>query len=528
MDIIENTPLSAANTQQLQKNLEAFKQAYDQAGTHSPSLAKIRALFPDLQVHVDACFIGNPYATEIFEAHLRDELFASDRLYHVLRLYPSQNRGVAEVLAQRLRVCPKKLFIGNGATEIIQMLLQRFSGPRVLVNLPTFSSYYEFLESHQTAIFNYLPEEKNFALDIDHLAQLAEEEQADTVILINPNNPDGGFLNPQQMDSCLKRLQNIPLVIVDESFIHFASPKEGNPYDLSIIHQLDRYPNVVLVKSMSKDLGIAGARLGYTIMPEAWVNTILEKGYLWNISCLAETIIGLYNQEKVFNEYLQARHRYMSELELFMAGLQRIPGLRTVPSKTNFALVKITDGRTSTDIVGRMLFEFGVYIRDCRDKKGLYGEYLRISSGTKEENHRTLNALEEIFAPRSNRILQRIPGQNRLSYQKETIRMEFENYSLTSSDYDSTRIPIGLELILGQMAMNAKPISQQSLLDAGCGTGNYLASLAPKVGSLVGMEKNPAMLERARHKLTNFTNVSVQEGDITAMNFAPELFDSGR
>lgn len=90
----------------------------------------------------------------------------------------------------------------------------------------------------------------------------------------------------------------------------------------------------------------------------------------------------------------------------------------------------------------------------------------------------------------------------------------FENYTDTSANYDLTRLPVGLELILGAFASGSPPLAQQTVLDAGCGTGNYIAALAGRVGRIQGVEFNPGMLAGARVKFSAQPDVQLEEGSI--------------
>ena len=87
----------------------------------------------------------------------------------------------------------------------------------------------------------------------------------------------------------------------------------------------------------------------------------------------------------------------------------------------------------------------------------------------------------------------------------------FENYTNTSENYDLTRQPVGLELIFGALACGSRPLGDQTVLDAGCGTGNYLPALAGKVARVEGVELNPGMLETARTKMANHQEVTLQQ-----------------
>ena len=91
---------------------------------------------------------------------------------------------------------------------------------------------------------------------------------------------------------------------------------------------------------------------------------------------------------------------------------------------------------------------------------------------------------------------------------------QFENYTSTSQNYDRTRRPAGLELILGALACGSRPLAEQTVLDAGCGTGNYLAPLAAKVGRVEGVELNPGMLAAAQAKVVELPEVRLQQGSV--------------
>ena len=93
-------------------------------------------------------------------------------------------------------------------------------------------------------------------------------------------------------------------------------------------------------------------------------------------------------------------------------------------------------------------------------------------------------------------------------------QIEYENYHDTSKGYDNTRIPVGLEIYLGCFAGTNRPLLEQSILDSGCGTGNYLQALKKKVGHLYGLELNKGMLAQAREKCQNETNIQLRQGNL--------------
>ena len=103
----------------------------------------------------------------------------------------------------------------------------------------------------------------------------------------------------------------------------------------------------------------------------------------------------------------------------------------------------------------------------------------------------------------------------------------YENYAAVSADYDRTRVPIGVEVILGCLAASGGPLASSRLLDAGCGTGGYSAALRPHLGAIDAVDLNPSMLGVARAKLdrTPGCPVTLHEASIDALPFEDACFD---
>lgn len=384
------TPEQTAIAEQLSKMKE-------EAGSHSPSLLTLREQLPALDIGVDACFISNPYATQLFLDHLQRELIDTGAIRDVLEFYPSQNQVIASLLAQNLGVGPEWLFVGNGAIEIIQAVIHNFAKRRVLVNLPTFSSYYEFAEGRVDVVFHTLDKADEFRLDADAYLERVRETEPDLVVLINPNNPDGSYLPYEDLMRIISELPPEITVVVDESFIHFAF-EDLNLDIRSVIDQCLQHPNLIVMKSMSKDFGIAGIRAGYAVMHPERVATLLSNGFLWNSNGIAEYFFRLYCREDFVDSYDIVRKQYILETQLFYRQLAKVPGVKVYPSMANFALVEILGGVTADDVTQHLLIRHGVYVRTCSDKVGLVGEYLRIASRGLRDNQKIIDALTDVLS----------------------------------------------------------------------------------------------------------------------------------
>lgn len=365
------------------------------SGSHSPSLITLSEKIPEIQIKIDACFLSNPYATDIFLDCFKRELVDTGKFRDFLEFYPSQNEIIAECLGRQLGLPPENIIIGNGGVELIQAALHNFAKQKVLVSLPTFSPYYEFVKEPEV-LFHFLKEKNNFKIEPDDYLSQVKRERPDTVVIINPNNPDGSYLSFKEMAYLLENLRGVETVIIDESFIHFAF--EGDDFALhSVASLVEKYPNLIVLKSMSKDFGIAGIRAGYAVMSRARVAWLLKNGFLWNSNGLAEYFFRLYTRRDFWRKYNQARVRYILDAHEFFEKLGTIGGLRVIPSMANFALVRMPKGIKAKDLALALLIRHGVHVRDCADKIGLKGEYLRIASRTKSENDQILKALKEVL-----------------------------------------------------------------------------------------------------------------------------------
>ena len=366
----------------------------EEAGSHSPSMFTILEKIPNLELKVDACFLSNPYATDLFLTYVKKELIDTGKMRDILEFYPSQNSVIAEILSQHLSVPGKNIFIGNGAVEIIQAVIHNFTKTKILINIPTFSSYYEYVRDGVEIVFNHLAKDNNYCLEVDQYLETVHEHNPDTVVIINPNNPNGGYIPTSQMEKLLDGLQNVDNVLIDESFIHFAY--ESKKYELqSSVNLIENHNNIIVIKSMSKDFGVAGIRAGYAIMDSQKVESFLKNGYLWNSNGLAEYFFRLYVREDFLQEYEKERIRYIKDTQEFFNRLKQIENIKVYPSMANFALVELLEQK-STDFMSKMLIRYGIYVRTCYDKIGLQGEFVRIASRKQEENEYILQAIAAI------------------------------------------------------------------------------------------------------------------------------------
>jgi histidinol-phosphate/aromatic aminotransferase/cobyric acid decarboxylase-like protein len=373
--------------------LEKIKIEKSKSGTHSPSIFTLASIIPELDIKIDACFLSNPYATNLFSDFMRRELIETGKMRDFLEYYPSQNRFIAEIIGNTINITGANIFVGNGAIEIIQAVLHRFVTGKLLVAIPTFSSYYEFVNDRTDVEYYALSKAEGYILDVDNYIGYVKKLNIDSIVLINPNNPDGNYISLSDIQKILEELSYLKNIIIDESFIHFAYEDEDLKV-MSAANLIDQYQNLIVIKSMSKDFGIAGIRAGYSIMSKFKVNQLLSNGYLWNSSGLSEYFFNLYAREDFQNLYNEVRKRYIIETKDFIQELRQINGIKVYGSKSNFVLFELLNNLSAEVFNSKLLLSHGIYSRLCYDKVGLDGQFIRIASRGMVDNVKILNAIK--------------------------------------------------------------------------------------------------------------------------------------
>ena len=266
----------------IKKAKKKYYELKNKSGSHSPSALLIKKEIPEINLTIDCCFLSNPYATEVFMKHFKSVISNEKFLYSQIESYPAQNSQIAEGIAKYIKVKPENIFIGNGSTESISAILNHFIKGKILIMLPTFSPYYEYVNKNTTTIYYYplIKGEDKFYFDIDNLFYYCITNNITNIVVINPNNPDGSLVSKQKMKEILDKFTFMDNIIVDESFIEFAGTPE------SIVPLFYEYNNLTIVRSMSKIFGIAGIRAGFCITKAQYVSNLLTTGYLWNSNLL--------------------------------------------------------------------------------------------------------------------------------------------------------------------------------------------------------------------------------------------------
>ena len=298
-----------------------------------------------------------------------------------LNRYPEpQPAAVLDAYARYLGVAPENLLITRGGDEGIELLIRTFSEPgtgSILYNPPTYGMYAISAATHGVNAIA-VPQTAGFQLDLEGIsAALFRYPRTSLVYVCNPNNPTGTRLRRDDLHTLLAMTRLGMIVVIDEAY------SEYSPAD-SLVPELARYPNLAIIRTLSKAHALAGIRCGFVV-----ANPDL-------IACLHKTIAPYPVPTPVADIAVQAlspagiAQMQARVAETLAAALARPPQVRPVhDSAANYLLVAFHDG----EAVFRHLADAGIILRDQHHVPGL-ANHIRITIGSADENAAVLQALD--------------------------------------------------------------------------------------------------------------------------------------
>ena len=301
---------------------------------------------------------------------------------------PAQ-RILKQKLAEKHFVSPEQILIGNGAAECIALAILGLQPETVGVIHPCFSEYEQLARAFGAKIKPcYGREENDFKPDRLGLLQLIAK--TDLVFIGHPNNPSGvTYSKTELMEMAEQAEKTNTYLVIDEAFIDFLPPET----QITLLEDLKRWKQVILVRSMTKFYAIPGLRLGYMVADPTLIVKLKAKQVTWSVNQMA-----LMAGEAVLNEkeYEEATIALIQEQRsVVKRGIEQNLGWQVFPGQANFLLVRITTDITAADLQWRMGHK-GILIRSCAMYPGLTDQDFRIAIRTGKENQCLIQALIEV------------------------------------------------------------------------------------------------------------------------------------
>ena len=336
--------------------------------------------FPQLK---DFCYLVNPYFPP---EKLISEMTAS--FGTLLTQYPSGAAQQSLLASKIFNVMPEHIVVGNGAAELIASLA-KFTKCTVAIPFPTFNEYPE-----RFGLANVVPVPTNmqtFSYSVDDILDTVKKEHAKAVVLINPDNPTGNFLEKDEVLRLCAELKKTDAVL----FFDFA--EKSKRYTLLDGNILTEYQNLIVVKSISKSYGVPGLRLGVLACADAqYITHIKKANAIWNINSFGEYFLQIY--DKYNKTYATACDSIADERRRFSARLQGIKGLTVFPSQANYILCRLTGTMKAEELAVKLLENYNIFIKDLSSKKCFEGgDYIRLAVRDQNDNDMLIAALKEVL-----------------------------------------------------------------------------------------------------------------------------------
>lgn len=316
-------------------------------------------------------------AIAAIQTHLPDLCAYPNPDYHTLRSILGQFHGIS----------PDWILPGNGSAELLTWAGRELAElDAVIVPTPAFGDYYRALQAFQATI---VPCPLRL---LDGQTWVSSEypvapRQTIGLLLNNPHNPTGIL---QCLATILPLLDQFGLVVVDEAFMDFLLPEQQQ----SLIEQVPHYPNLVVLRSLTKFYSLPGLRLGYAIAHPDRLRRWQQWRDPWSVNILAAVVGETVVQDTAFQQ--QTWEWLIPAREQLFQGLATLPGLQPYPSAANFLLVR--SDHSVINLQTQLLQQHQILIRDCLSFPELGDRCFRVAVRTLSENQRLLAGLAKVLA----------------------------------------------------------------------------------------------------------------------------------
>jgi histidinol-phosphate aminotransferase len=323
----------------------------------------------------------NPYGP----SPLVTEALSQFQTYHV---YPDAEQRVGRALvADYVGVPPEQIMLGNGADELIDLLMRAFLDPGdEVIDFPPSFGMYAFNAQLQDARVIEVQRRADFSVPVD-AALAAVTPRTKLILLTTPNNPTGTVIDPADVR---RLLATGHVVVLDEAYAEFAAA-DGQGFE-SMVQEVSSYPNLVVLRTFSKWAGLAGLRIGYAVLPLGIAAHLWKLKPPFNVNVAA---VAAIRESLADREYLMGTvRRIVEQRERLLRELAELPILRPYPTRSNFILCDVV-GMDARELRAGLV-ERGILIRHYNTPR--LRNALRISVGRPDQNDILLDALREIAA----------------------------------------------------------------------------------------------------------------------------------
>ncbi|EFM13165.1 L-threonine-O-3-phosphate decarboxylase [Paenibacillus curdlanolyticus YK9] len=299
-------------------------------------------------------------------------------------------RGLRSKLAARHGISMNNVLCGNGAAEIIDLVIRAMRpGASVALAVPGFGEYADAARKYGGKLFTVpLLEDDRFRLSEASVFETVERDKPGLWMLGSPNNPTGQTVS---RDLVLKLIDTGAFVVIDEAFIDFIADEDR----LTLVREAAARPNLLVIRSMTKFYAVPGIRLGYAVGSPEVIAAMRRLQTPWSVNSLAQ-----WMGEAVLGDeaYEQRTLAWLAEARPHLAASLQALGFTVFESAVNYLLLKLPD-RCVLDAseLQRRMGQRGVLVRDASHFEGLNGRFIRVAVKLNEQNEKLVQTLKAVL-----------------------------------------------------------------------------------------------------------------------------------
>lgn len=300
--------------------------------------------------------------------------------------YPDAGqKKLRKAIAKHLDVSPGQVIAGVGSDELITLLLTaatrlktKAPAPTVVTTTPTFVMYRQSARVRGQRVME-VPLDNQWQFSDDDLLRAIEMAAPNIVFIASPNNPTGTMIEEAKLE---KVIQGAPetLIVVDEAYINYA-----NRHQMGLLH---KYGNVAILRTLSK-IGFASLRIGWLVGSPDLVSELDKVRLPYNLPTVCQSL-GALVLDEFSDEIKSLTHVVKDERTRVAAALEKMPGVRVVPSEANFLWLELDQLASA---VFKSLGNNGVLVRSFHGRGGRLEKCIRVTIGTPAQNDRFLAAM---------------------------------------------------------------------------------------------------------------------------------------
>ena len=305
----------------------------------------------------------------------------------LINRYPDPNQSeLKEIISKYNNVKPKNVTVGNGSDALIELIAKTFisKGDQVLIPIPSFITY-----SNVTQLMGgkpaYVKLDSNFNLNLPNLIKKINLKTK-AIFIANPNNPTGNYLIDRKgVNKILNNFRGI--LVIDECYFELGG--------LTVCDLIKRYKNLIILRSFSKGLALAGLRVGYALSSEditQYLSKVQKIPQPFEVNILAQ-IAAI----ECIKERKSIVKNFFSNKKMFISKLKTIKKVGVIDTKTSFILLDLTKTKKTAKKVKSELEKYKIFTKDCSLFSNLNRYYLYMGIPEKKDFDYVIKAIWEII-----------------------------------------------------------------------------------------------------------------------------------